>query len=170
MTRLTVPVRLRWGDLDAYQHVNNTAMLQLLEEVRIDAFWRHDDGSPSPYPTAVLDTGPGAEVTTLVARQEIEYLHPIGYRRAPLVVELWIGYLGGASIDVCYEVRDEEATTEPYARASTTIVLVDAATGRPRRIGDVERAAWAPFVEEPVAFRRRRSGTAPAPGPDAPRP
>jgi acyl-CoA thioester hydrolase len=43
----------------------------------------------------------------------------------------------------------------PYARALTTLVLVDAATGAPRRIGDVERAAWLPYVEEPPTFRRR---------------
>ncbi|MCU1593745.1 MAG: 4-hydroxybenzoyl-CoA thioesterase, partial [Frankiales bacterium] len=31
--RLTVPIRLRWSDIDAYAHVNNAAMLGLLEEV-----------------------------------------------------------------------------------------------------------------------------------------
>jgi acyl-CoA thioester hydrolase len=131
-------------------------MLQLLEEVRIEAFWRHDGGVRAPYPTAVLDAGPGAEVTTLVARQEIEYLRPLAYRRAPVPVELWIGRLGGASIEVCYEVRDDDPAAEPYARAAATLVLVEAATGRPRRIGDVERAAWEPYVEAPIAFRHRR--------------
>jgi acyl-CoA thioester hydrolase len=42
-----------------------------------------------------------------------------------------------------------------YTRASTTIVLVDAASERPRRITDDERAAWEPYLEAPVAFRRR---------------
>ena len=37
-----------------------------------------------------------------------------------------------------------------------TIVLVDAATQRPRRISPEERAAWAPYAEAPVAFSRRR--------------
>ncbi|MGO2741761.1 MAG: hypothetical protein ACTIAP_12255 [Cellulosimicrobium funkei] len=44
----------------------------------------------------------------------------------------------------------------PYAKAATTIVVVDAATGSPRRISEAERAAWEPFVEEPLTFRRRR--------------
>ena len=48
MTRLHVPVPVRWGDLDAYGHVNNVAVLQLLEEARIAAFWRHSDGSDTP--------------------------------------------------------------------------------------------------------------------------
>ena len=39
-----------------------------------------------------------------------------------------------------------------YSRAATTIVLVDAATQRPRRINDRERAAWTPYLDEPVQF------------------
>jgi acyl-CoA thioester hydrolase len=37
----------------------------------------------------------------------------------------------------------------------TTLVLVDAASGAPRRIGEAERDAWLPYVEEPPTFRRR---------------
>ena len=164
MTRLEVPVQLRWSDMDAYQHVNNVEMLRLLEEARIEAFWSHPvaaDGSraESAWPTAVLDAGPGSELSTLVARQEIEYLKPLGYRRTPVVVEMWLGHLGGASLDVCYEVRDAgepgpERVT--YARALTTLVLVDAATGSPRRIGPELRAAWSAYLEDPVTIRRRR--------------
>ena len=69
MTRLEIPVQLRWSDMDAYQHVNNVEMLRLLEEARIEAFWSHPvapDGSrvESAFPTAVIDAGPGAEVST----------------------------------------------------------------------------------------------------------
>lgn len=158
MTRLRVPVPLRWADLDAYGHVNNVEVLRLLEEARIAAFWRHPEAHEA-WPTALLDAGPGAPTHTLVARQEIEYLLPLGYRREPVVVEMWIGHLGGASIDVCYEVTAVvEGERTVYVRAQTTLVLVDAATGRPRRIADDERTAWQPYVGEPVAMRRRRSG------------
>ena len=37
--RLSMPVALRWADLDAYGHVNNVEVLRLLEEARIAAFW-----------------------------------------------------------------------------------------------------------------------------------
>jgi len=163
MARLEVPVQLRWSDLDAYQHVNNAEMLRLLEEARISAFWSHPVGPDGQrpealYPTAVLEAGPGAGVSTLIARQEIEYLKPLGYSRTPIVVETWLGHLGGASLDVCYEVRDEPSsspTSTVYARATTTIVLVDATSGSPVRIGAVERGAWEPYVEEPIQHRRR---------------
>src|SRR5659263_394183 len=102
MTRLRVPVQLRWSDMDAYGHVNNVEMLRLLEEARIEAFWRRPDAPDGvgaarteDWPTAVLDGGPGATTTTLIARSEIEYLRPLDYRREPVIVELWIGHLGG---------------------------------------------------------------------------
>ena len=157
MTRLHVPTRLRWSDLDAYGHVNNAAMLCLLEEARIDAFWAPGDGAPVGLTTAVLDGRTDSGTMTLIARQELEYLLPIPYLRAPLDVQLWIGRLGGASLEVCYEVRSPVGASDEqlFTRATTTIVLVDAASGRPRRISDAERDAWSPYVEEPLAFRRR---------------
>jgi acyl-CoA thioester hydrolase len=158
--RLHVPTRLRWSDLDAYGHVNNAEMLRLLEEARIEAFWSNDDGHQSAVgaSTAVLDGRPGAATLTLIARQEIEYLAPIPYLRQPLDVQLWIGHLGGASLEVCYEVWSPSTAADAtlFTRAATTIVLVDAATERPRRISDAERAAWTPYLDEPVAFSKRR--------------
>ncbi|HWU58661.1 MAG TPA: thioesterase family protein [Microbacteriaceae bacterium] len=156
--RLHVPTGLRWSDLDAYGHVNNASMLRLLEEARIQAFWVADDAeSLVGATTAVLDGRPGADTLTLIARQEIEYLAPIPYLRPPLDVQLWLGRLGGASLEVCYEVHSPRGSDPDvlFTKASTTIALVDAATGRPRRINAVERAAWEPYLDEPVDFRRR---------------
>lgn len=153
MTRIHVPIALRWSDLDAYGHVNNARMLTLLEEARIEVFWRGRSAAATPLPEMHIDEGS----QSLIARQEIEYLEQIPHVRDPLDIQLWIGAIGGASLDVCYEVRGPVGV-EPavvYARASTTMVLVDAQTGRPRRISERERTLWQPFLEEPVAFRRR---------------
>lgn len=154
--RLHVPVPLRWGDLDAYGHVNNVAVLRLLEEARIAAFWRHPEAPVDAWPTAVLDGGPGAGTHTFVARQEIEYLLPLGYRRDPVTVEMWLGRLGGASLDVCYQVTAVVGgERQVFVQARTTLVLVDAATGRPRRVTPEERAVWQDYAEAPVRMRRR---------------
>lgn len=154
--RLTIPVPVRWADLDAYNHVNNVAMLRILEEARILAFWQHPTAGPGEsIPTAVLGSGAGADTHTVVARQEIEYLRPLGYTRTPVDVQLWLGSIGGASIDVCYEVHDAGSTSAPYARALTTVVVIDAAQGTPRRLRAEEKVAWEPYLETPVSFRRR---------------
>lgn len=159
MSRIHVPVTLRWSDIDAYGHVNNAEMLRLLEEARIRAFWADDagPGEVEPHATAVISGGPGAQTITLIASQQIEYLAPAPYVRRPLDVQLWIGRLGGASLEICYEVRSpaNEGEQAVYARAATTLVLVDAATQRPRRLTSHEREAWAEYVDEPVQFRKR---------------
>jgi acyl-CoA thioester hydrolase len=154
--RLHIPVALRWSDFDAYGHVNNAEMLRVLEEARMQAFWRSDSPDDAP-PTAVLEGGPTPQVQSLIARQEVEYLAPIPYGRRPLDIELWIGRLGGASLELCYEVYSPIGV-EPRqltTRAATTLVMVSAQTQSPVRIPDEYRAAWQPYVEAPIAFNRR---------------
>jgi acyl-CoA thioester hydrolase len=149
--RLEVPVQVRWSDLDAYGHVNNASLLTLLEEARVTAFWAGGpEGSPD---TAIIDAGPGATSITVIARQESEYLGQIPHHRQPIRVDIWVGRMGGASMQVCYEVRSPDRA-ELYARAATTVVMLDAATGAPRRLTAAERTAWEPYLEAPVEFRR----------------
>jgi acyl-CoA thioester hydrolase len=154
--RLNIQIPLRWSDFDAYAHVNNAEMLRLLEEARIQAFWRPDEGGTASA-TAVLDARPGAETIALIARQEVEYLLPIPYMRAPINIEMWIGRVGGASLEICYELYSPVGV-EPrllFTKAATTLVMVTAATGRPTRMSDELRQVWAPYVEEPVQFAKR---------------
>ncbi|WP_417562690.1 acyl-CoA thioesterase [Microbacterium sp.] len=158
--RLHVPIRLRWADLDAYNHVNNASMLKLLEEARVRALWTPEPGEEAP-PTAVIDSGLGSGILTLVSRQEIEYLAPVPYQRHALDVQLWFGKIGGSSCEVCYEVCSPLETAgadgqRVYARSTTVVVKVDAATGRPLRWSPAERAAWTPFQGEPIAYAHRR--------------
>jgi acyl-CoA thioester hydrolase len=158
--RLHIPIPLRWGDLDAYNHVNNTSMLKLLEEARVRAFWSPAEGESAPS-TAVLDPGLHSGVLTLIARQEIEYLAPVPYQRHPLDVQLWFGKIGGSSIEVCYDVCSPIETAGPagqtvYARATSVVVKVDAASGRPLRLSASEREAWEPFLGPSIEYAHRR--------------
>ena len=120
MTRLHVPVTLRWSDLDAYAHVNNVAMFRLLEDARITAFWLHPEAPEGEaWPTAVVPTGPEADSHTLVAGQRIEYLRPLLFTRTPVRVEMWLGRIGGASAEVCYEVHDGAASVAGSSQAGS---------------------------------------------------
>ncbi|GAA3770162.1 acyl-CoA thioesterase [Microbacterium kribbense] len=169
--RLHIPIPLRWGDLDAYNHVNNVTMLKLLEEARVRALWRPLAGEHAPS-TAVMDATLDSGVLTLIARQEIEYRAPVPYQREPLDVQMWFSKVIGSSLEVCYEVcspreaapadsppaeaAPAEGTQTVYVRATTTVVKVDAASGRPIRISEVERAAWEPYLGPAVHFSHRR--------------
>lgn len=149
--RIRLDLPMRWNDQDAFQHVNNATMFTILEEARVRAFFT-TEGEETP-PTAILSPGIDRGTLTLIANHRIEYLLPVPYRRAPLRIELWFGRLGGSSAELCYEVRSDDGA-QPAVRASSTMVMVDASTGRPRRLTDDERAAWEPYVEEPLEFRR----------------
>lgn len=150
--RETARVQVRWADLDGYGHVNNAALFSLLEDARVQVLWASDEVATGPM--AAVDGSPGAGTWTVIAHQEAEYLAQIPHHRRPLQIDVWIGSLGGASVTVCYEVHSPDRAT-CYARASTTVVMVDAQTGAPRRLTAEERSIWEPFVEAPVEFRRR---------------
>lgn len=157
--RFHVPVTLRWSDLDAYGHVNNASLLHLLEEARIATFWSADELDTNTLPVsavAILNARPGSSTRSVIAHQEIEYRAQIPYLRSPLDVQLWFGKIGGASFDLFYEVwspNNREQRTL-FARAATTLVLIDSQTQRPRRITPRERESWSRYIDEPLVFRR----------------
>jgi acyl-CoA thioester hydrolase len=107
--------------------------------------------------TAVIDARLGSSTLSIIARTEIEYLKTIEYRRRPLDVQVWVGRLGGADLDVCYEIWSPQGSepVELYARATTTVAMVDSTTMAPRRLREEERDAWKPYLEEPPRFTRR---------------
>lgn len=152
--RLHIPVPIRWSDLDAYGHVNNAQMVTLLEEARVHGLWSGEEGHQGQ--ARIFTGGADSETFTLIARQEIEYLIPIPHLRDPLDIEMWIGSVGGASLNVCYEVYSPVGVSprELYTRATTVVVLVDSQTMKPRRVSDHERAKLAAFTEEPLTHRR----------------
>lgn len=157
MAKLSFSVPLRWSDLDAYGHVNNARMLTLLEEARIKAFWARDQSETGADPellrsAKILSSGTNSPTITLVAGQRIEYLKPVEWTGKDLRVDLWLGEIGGASLLVCYEVFDH--ANDLVAKATTSMVIVDAHTTQPKRLSEEHRQQLSKLLDEPVAFRR----------------
>lgn len=159
MTRIHLPIHIRWGDQDAFGHVNNATIAQILEEGRIRAFWVHEDPArrtPSQVFEEDLSVGGEGPFVILIAHQEIEYLRPMAYQQEPLDVRVWFGRLGGASAQVCYEVATSDAPDAPVlVRATSTIVLAHRDTLRPAKLTPFIREAWEPLVDEPLELGRR---------------
>src|SRR5665648_1082717 len=60
------------------------------------------------------------------------------------------GRLGGASIEVCYEITAVVGGVRTFfVQAETTIVLLDAESGRPRRVTEAEREVWRRYSGPP---------------------
>ncbi|MDO5727087.1 MAG: thioesterase family protein [Bowdeniella nasicola] len=147
MTAIDVPIPIRWVDIDAYSHVNNAAMLTLLEEARIAVFWRGYG-----LKERVASFGADGDTGTFIARQEIEYLKPVTLRDEPIPVSMWVSKIGSASVVVDYTIPAADDSVAVKAR--TVVVFVDRETEKPRRINDVERAALEGLQAEPLEFRR----------------
>lgn len=124
MPAVRVPLHLRWADLDAYGHVNNAAIAGLLEQARVLAFW--NDADPVLPPLT-----PEADTWVFVARAEVTYVRPIEHRTEPITAELSITKAAGATFVIAYRLLVDEVEC---VRASTTLALVDRATGAPTRM------------------------------------
>jgi acyl-CoA thioester hydrolase len=129
VARFVHEVSMRWSDMDAYRHVNNTAYLAYLEQARVAMFFFRNEG---------FNAG------TVISRHEIDYIRPIVYHPRPLRVEVWIEQVGGARFTVRYEVFNDDVLS---ARASTTCVTFDFTTDRPRRLTGEEREILLGFAD-----------------------
>ncbi|NDV11763.1 acyl-CoA thioesterase [Crenobacter caeni] len=108
---------VRWGDLDAIGHLNNTVYFRLLEEVRVQ--WLEDIGLPIE-PGAV---GPVIVHTACHFKREINY-------PATVTVSIELEHLGRSSLRLRHHfyVGDDRETV--YALGEVTLVWVDYAAGK----------------------------------------
>ena len=125
-----VPLYLRWSDVDAYGHVNNVAIVGLLEQARVLALWSDADPLLPPL-TATSD------VWVLVADVCVKYLRPIDHRTEPIEAEVSVAKAAGASFVIAYRLLVDGIEC---VSATTTMALVDAHTGAPTRLSPSLRA------------------------------
>jgi acyl-CoA thioester hydrolase len=135
---------LRWSDLDAYGHVNNARFLTLYEEARVAMVFAD---------ATAAGVGTFAE-GVVIARHEIDYLKPVGYRLrrpgvdgAPTVrIEMWVEDLRQSRFTIGYELYDGEVLA---SRARSVLVPFDLREQRPRRLTDAEQRFLRSYLVEP---------------------
>lgn len=154
MARTHVDLELRWGDQDAYGHVNNVAYARYLEEARVRTFWLGSGRERTGMERHFRGDDPDGP-KMLVASQQIEFLRVLEYAEQPITVELWIGKLGGSSLEVHYEIVDgSQAERTVVARAITVVVIVDGKTLRPMRLSGEGRESVEAWMDEPLRLGR----------------
>ncbi|WP_010524564.1 thioesterase family protein [Nesterenkonia sp. F] len=138
MTGIPVRLQLRWGDLDAFGHVNNAAVVRLLEEARTRGLWAPDadDADEAGFPRLAADS----PVWSVVADLQVTYRRQLDYEHSPITVMLTVSTVSGASCTIGYAVF-ADGEKDPRVTASTTIVTVDRETGRPCRLPEAMRSA-----------------------------
>lgn len=139
-----VRVPLRWADMDAYGHINNIAVVQLLEEARVAAFGvpaNTGAGGGGTPPINLLEGVPEG-VRTFVSEHAVKYRAQMPYRPVPLRVRVGVAAVKAVSVEVRYELHDGVDDTL-CATATSVMVFVDGRTGRPVRLTAEQRAALA---------------------------
>jgi acyl-CoA thioester hydrolase len=116
-------IPIRWGDMDAMGHVNNTVYFRYMEQARIGWF-----GTLFPERAAWKTAG------IVIVSASCHYRRAITY---PGTVEarLHVGRIGSSSVETFYELR-VDADPEPYATGEAVVVFVSMATQKPMRIPD----------------------------------
>ena len=106
---------IRWGDMDALGHVNNTVYFRYMEQARIEwLFSLHADTD------AHRGTGP------VIVNASCTFLEPLVYP-GDVEVRMYLGDLGRTSVGSFYEL---EMNGKRYADGAAKIVWIDLATGR----------------------------------------
>jgi acyl-CoA thioester hydrolase len=109
---------VRWRDLDAFNHVNNSNYLTYLEEARLQ--WLGQ--VPGPW----FDDA----AMPVLAASEINYRQPIAWP-ASLHVELRCERLGNSSLTLAHRIVDAADAQRLYSDGRVVVVWMNPATGKP---------------------------------------
>ena len=111
MPAYTIPVEVRFNDLDGLGHVNNAIYLTYLEHCRM-RFFTEEAGSKSER-----------DFPFILAHAALDYKAPLKLGASPMV-KMWTSRIGGKSWDFDYELKDRK-TGVVYATAKTVQVAYD---------------------------------------------
>ena len=115
---------VRWGDLDAFGHVNNATYLIYAQEAR--------------YTWSKM-------IEMVVARAEVDFVAPIYEGDIYIDVEIWVNKIGNSSFGLTYEMKNGD---ELLARVKTVQVTVSMDTKKSRPLKDSEREFLTKYLEE----------------------
>ena len=117
----TMRIPVRWGDMDAMGHVNNTVYFRYMEQARIGWF------------ESLLPRGEAwRTIGIVIVNASCNFKKPINYP-GTVEVKVFAGAPGGSSVETNYELSVED---QLYADGAATVVFVDAEKQKPLRIPD----------------------------------
>lgn len=118
-------VEVRWGDSDQLGHVNNSKIVEYMQEARVK----------------FLQADAMRHLAIVVRKMDVEFLLPIKYESGPVTVEITAMHVGNTSYTLRHTVLDRHDAV--CARGDAVLVGFDMQTERPRPITDGEREVLA---------------------------
>lgn len=111
--------RMRWADMDALGHMNNTVYLRCLEQARISWF----DSMQVDYRTHAE----GPVLGSIACRYRIPIVYP-----ANLCITLYLGAARKSSFPLISEIYEESDPARIYATAEAMMVWINLKEGKSR--------------------------------------
>ena len=125
--RFELRMPMRWGDMDAQGHVNNTVYFRYLEETRVS--WLRLAGW--------IDMRPAEQAA--LAHVSCDFVRSLMYP-GEVLVRQEVVKVGRSSANFAYEMTRIDEPGVVYARATAVLVWTDMATGKSLPIPDHLRA------------------------------
>lgn len=124
-----VAIGIRWRDLDAFNHVNNSVFLTYLEEARLQ--WLAGVGG-----TWIDDTqAPVVAATRVNFRNQLQW-------PGEVIVELFRERVGTTSLTLAHRITGTDGTSL-FSDGNVVLVWIDPRNGRPVALPDAVRVACA---------------------------
>jgi acyl-CoA thioester hydrolase len=115
-----VKIRVAWGDMDAYRHVNNTVFLRWFETARIRWF------DVVQFPEEEGKTGPVVRIA------KVEFVLPVKFPDT-IAVKVWPTKMGRSSVTLVYETWSTKQKAL-VASGESLVVFVDFEAGASREL------------------------------------
>lgn len=119
--KIEIDISIRFRDVDAMGHVNNSVFFTYFEEGR-KAFIGRLLGIVEP-----------SEYYFILARIECEYLKAVTLSNH-IFLQVWIGKIGEKSFTFKYQVNDREEASLVYAKAESVQVFFDYEAGKTTKV------------------------------------
>lgn len=122
-------IPIRWGDMDAFGHVNNCVYFRYVEEARAQCFDVENIFVPR-YRAPVL------------VHASMDFINPVRYP-ASVRVALTLTRVGNASLTFDVLIESMEEPRVPYAKGKNIVVVTDQQTGKssPLKVNELEHLA-----------------------------
>ncbi|BBY61569.1 acyl-CoA thioesterase [Mycolicibacterium sarraceniae] len=124
----TTGVRVRWSDIDMYQHINHATMVTILEEARVDFL-------QEPFAEDIATIG------LLIHEVRVLYKGQLRLADSPLQVTMWTKRLRAVDFTLGYEVRSllADPDSRPAVIAETQLAAVHIDEQRLVRLSEKHR-------------------------------
>lgn len=115
---------VRWGDMDALGHVNNTQYFRYMEQARIS--W---------FDQLKISLAPGSDFGPVIVNASCNFFKPIVYP-ARIAISVAAGEPKRTSFPMFHRITSEDDPGLCYADGHTTVVWVDYRSGKSTPLPD----------------------------------